>query len=290
MAYLRKSQILVGPYDGSMLVICENMRTTFSITRTSKDSQAEISIYNLSEDTRNKITTCKDKQGRQQVILKAGYEDEGDLGLLWYGDVYYVEHVYKQPEWITKIESSSGLVAQKEPVSMAWAKDVSGKALMEYMVKLFKLTIDKKTMDAAIKAVNADKIKWVQGFSCNCTVGDGLTLIAKRLLLEWSVQNQTLRVTKVGSDDGSDSYDLSAVLVGSPERTRQQRKSEAGDAGPLYGWRVRCLLCPKILPRARIRIPDSSKVKNVDLIVEKVVHSGDTHGGAWDTTIESKDM
>ena len=83
---------------------------TFEVVRTYETTAntAIINIYNAKEETRNKILT----KG-SNVVLKAGYEDEGNIGGIFFGTI--IESLTKkQGGVITTTVNAQDIFANKE--------------------------------------------------------------------------------------------------------------------------------------------------------------------------------
>lgn len=101
MAFNRQIELLVGQNNGLNLVISD-LNVSFDITRNYKpeDNTASFTIYNAKKETRDKIV-----KENNNIILKAGYEDEG-IGNIFSGLVFEGSSKKQGTEWVTEILAS----------------------------------------------------------------------------------------------------------------------------------------------------------------------------------------
>jgi hypothetical protein len=99
MAFLRKVELTIGP--GQTGVLISDLHLTFNVERsvTAEYNTAQFTIYNAKEQTRNQILIVG-----ANVVLKAGYEDEG-IGIIFIGTVTKSVSYQSGSEWITELEA-----------------------------------------------------------------------------------------------------------------------------------------------------------------------------------------
>lgn len=98
----------------------------------------------------------------------------------------------------------------------------------------------------------------------------------------WSVQDGRLVILKDSQQSPGTAWliDPNAGMVESPEAGRPEK----GGKPPL--WTVRTALYPEITPGGRVRL-QSERVSGT-FRVERVRHTGDTHGSDWTTEISCR--
>jgi len=101
MAFKRVIQMDVGQNNATGLRI-SSLNVGFTIERsiTRADNTAIFQVYNAKEETRKKILA----RGNN-IIFKAGYEDEGNLGLIFSGIITDSDTKKDGVTWVTEIQS-----------------------------------------------------------------------------------------------------------------------------------------------------------------------------------------
>ena len=95
---------------------------------------AVVTIYNLAETTRNSM-----KKG-DPVILNAGYE--GDIGVIFVGQIAGIKHSHSSTEWATKITASEALeewlTAQ---VNKTYTQETTASAMVQDLLNIFGIEV-----------------------------------------------------------------------------------------------------------------------------------------------------
>lgn len=112
MAWNRVVQVLLGVdlTDPTQVIDVSGLDISGKVTRANRmvENKAELTIYNASESTRNRIST----EG-QSCIIKLGYEDEG-VGTVFIGQVDHASSNHVGPDWITKVVAVAGWAVDGE--------------------------------------------------------------------------------------------------------------------------------------------------------------------------------
>jgi hypothetical protein len=114
-----------------------------------------------------------------------------------------------------------------------------------------------------------------------------MTRILARHDLDWSIQDGKLQILAPDATRRSNEaliISQDAGMIGSPE---YGAPSEKGKPPTLT---VRTLLYPQITPGDKIQLITRTRTINGFFRVERVTHTGDTHGGDWQTSIECRDI
>jgi len=120
--WLRSATLQIGGNRYSM----DDLAFDFEVPFEDSDelTTATVNAYNLSANTRNSI-----KKG-DPVIINAGYE--GDLGVIFVGQVSGLSHKHSSTEWTTKITATEALdqwlTAQ---VNKTYTKSIKAKAMVQ---------------------------------------------------------------------------------------------------------------------------------------------------------------
>lgn len=143
--WLRSATLQIGGNRYSM----DDLAFDFEVPFEDSDelTTATVNAYNLSANTRNSI-----KKG-DPVIINAGYE--GDLGVIFVGQVSGLSHKHSSTEWTTKITATEALdqwlTAQ---VNKTYTKSIKAKAMVQDLLNIFgievgtfELAIDKEYLN-----------------------------------------------------------------------------------------------------------------------------------------------
>ena len=107
MAFNRVVEMLIStqPSQGSSIQTdISNLHIDFDIRRSIllEENTAKFTIYNAKEETRKNILTKNNN-----VVFKAGYEDEGGVGTIYIGNITSVESKWESSDWITEMSCTS---------------------------------------------------------------------------------------------------------------------------------------------------------------------------------------
>lgn len=282
MSQFNRSASLIIGEKGESGVKIKDLRISFSIKKTKeKDPNiAEIAVYNLSQITRDKI------KKKQKIFLSAGYLDDEGESIIFIGDITEVKHSLTPPEIVTQITAQDGQTALADTkIKMSLKNGASSKNILKDILDKFPLSND-------LKNLIFDDKKYQSGLSFIGPAREILDKVTKFNGLEWSVQNNEVKIVKAGESDGRRAVFLSSEngMIGSPERfTDDSEKSKGASKTVINGWKIKSLLQPKINPKNRISVKSKEIPDNSFFTVLTVTHNGDNFEGAWDTMIEVQD-
>lgn len=267
MQFNRTASVVIGP-KGQTGVEISGLRIVFDIKKTASTAQNALTlkIYNLSETTRSFID-----DDDNQVIVRAGYENEDGEENIFIGTVTNVTTKYEGADVVTTIESGDGHDVLKDAKLFESFKPGT---TAEQVVKALS-----DSFGVAVKEISADlKEAFANGFSVSGSAKKSMDVVAAKIGAEWSIQDGELIVVKEGKPNADDVILLTPEtgLIGSPEKTK--------DTQGLSGLNVKSLLSPKIIPTGRVKV----KSRDIDGVfrIESVQHQGDTHGDSWFTVTE----
>lgn len=278
----RQVSVLIGQSSAQQALNVTDLHVSFNVKKTTKPetNSCKVSIWNLNPEQRAKIHTTDGV-----MTLKAGYAQDTGLEVLYIGDIAFAEHQRQPPDIVTLLEGQDGFKAFSETrVSLSYKDGTGAKQILNDVLKQFNLAT--RTTVKQILAQIPDS-QYVNGFSATGQAKDVLIKVTSKLSLEWSVQNQEIKVIRAGKTDGSTAIVIAPNkgLVGSPTRRRSQDKSGKG----FTGWSVTTLLQPKIEPGGTVQLESADVPAGSLFRVETVEHSGDTHGESWETKLELTD-
>jgi hypothetical protein len=269
----------------TMGLMISGLRMVFTIkkTITSEANTCNLDVYNLNEESRNKI-----QQLDTVCILKAGYNDKPVE--IFKGYLSEVNHIFEPPNIITKLGIDDGSkVLKQSKVSVSYEGGSSLKQAINDVLKGFQLP--EKIKNSLIEVV--DK-KFINGFSYVGKSKDLMDKLAKVAGIEWSIQNNEIKILKQDKSDKILATKLaySTGLIQSPERIKEVGKDDSTTTqNPgTFGWKIKSLLQPQIEPGNAIIVESKMIPKDSKFKVITVEHSGDTHGNDWITQLQVIDL
>lgn len=306
--FARRAKLTVG----SLQVESEGefaLRVAFSVQKSThlSENSARIQIYNLSEDTRKRLSEESDRLSERGVlrrlVLEAGYQD--DVRQIFAGDRAWVGHSRQGTDWITTIESLDGAKALKTQVSLSFQPNTVATDIVQELKKQALLAWDQLKGGDVQQAL--DSLVFGSGKTLSGSVGHSLNQIADEAGLEVSVQDGELLFHAHGGESPTTSLVLTAEsgLVGTPEvfldpSRRPKKKSGKAKNSPFSQnanlVRGKALLNGLLAPGRRFVLDSRSAVANAGATfgvfrVIRVHHQGDTHGGdeSWLSSWEAEE-
>lgn len=290
----RIASVKLGSISSTEFLGLGDLRITFKIDKNLEtvSNIGEIDIYNLSEDTRNKLNKIFDT-----IVLEAGYQDGDGLKTIFTGDIISSVTKRSGPDLITTIRAGDGLrVLISSKFNKSYAPNVSAYSIIEDLVNT--LGIPKKISDKILKKFKAKvEDKYANGFSFVGKATTALDTLMKKTGLEYSVQNGSFKLLELEETDTSPIVLLSEEtgIIDRPEKTTVLKKqgdtvktvspdSEEKDL-ERNGWIIRSLLYPEIEPGSRVKIEYPILDINGEFRVEEITHRGDTYGTEFNSDI-----
>lgn len=279
----RCALVLSPPVPGSLQapsaaqgVKITDLRVQFKVekTITKEPNTCEIQVFNLAQRTRAQL------QARgTRVILLAGYDkDMPDLPQVFSGDSRTIDHVRDGPDWTTKIQCGDG--ERNYRFALVNESFRPGAAVAAVLRKcIAQMAVDPGNSEQKLAGI-VDQ--YVSGYAAQGKASAEIDSILSGQGLEWSIQDGRMQVLAPGevSPDSAVLINAQSGLIGSPEHGSPEA---LGGPGLL---KVKCLLLPQVRPGRRIKV--ESLGVNGFFRVEKVSHTGDTHGGEWYTSCEAR--
>lgn len=259
-------------------LLITGLRVAFSVSKSTSEepNTCRVSVYNLSEDTRARLSRMRGVP----VRLEAGYAS--NLGLLFQGDTRRtatgIQHAKTGPDWVTTLECGDGETAYRYArFSGSYARGTSVTKVAEDMAK--SLGIGLGNLEETLKAggFRQGLQSFPAGFAARGRAAEELNGLMRTLGLEASIQDGKLQVLKPGETLKGQAVLLTPEtgLRGSPAYNSAEGKEK--DEPPTL--KVSSLLQPAIRPGVQLRVEARSVRGNFK--VKAVTHAGDTHGGDW---------
>lgn len=295
----RTAELVVGQ-SGKDGILIKDLRFSFKIEKTLSETlnNSTLSIYNLNKSSRQIVATPNNA-----VILKAGYI--GDVGAVtcFVGIVRRCLTVRDGVDWRTDLELDDGMIAYRDSKhSISFAPGTRGEDVLRGVSARFNLPVRQfPEIDGKI---------YPQGFAFVGRTREAMASVCNYLGLEWSIQNQEIQVIKKGGSVKQTAIVLSSDtgMIGSPaleaktmsekaaadagisvndagviKRPKEDDKGEVKERLEVQGYKVASLLQPTIEPGHVVKL----QAEGIDgwFKVEKLTHTGDTHGSDWKTEL-----
>jgi hypothetical protein len=259
--------------DISPNIRVEKLRIKFEIKKTiiANTNYCRVDIYNLSQTTRNRITS----DSTSLVRVLAGYSNYNGLIEIGQGNISNVIHSYKSPDVITTILSKDGFNSIiNNRISLSFIDKTPLSSIINTIIS--KLNIP-------VKYVNYNKsIQIKNGFSYVGAITDVLDQLGRQYSFKWSIQDGQLLILNGEQGTGNQNVFLSAKtgLIESPELIIKTKKLQELKKNE---YKVTCLMQPQLQVGDFIQI--ESKTLNGTFIVNELLHIGDTEGNEWYTKL-----
>lgn len=275
----RTVKVSVG-VRGEEALLLENLRITFKIEKTLEKTpnNAIIEIYNLSEDSRAVF-----EQKGVAIRLTAGYGDGAKD--IFVGDIAVVTTKRSGPDILTSVEAADGLLSfQTKEADLSFAAGSKSGTVIDKLTDAFGL------VQGEVQGFNRND-EHLNGLTLSGRIHNHIdTLLGKQPDLSWSIQDSRLQILpkSKGSTRPAVLLTPETGLVGSPfKRTvlQQDIAKKKDGAEAVNGVQLKSLLNPELTAGRLIQV----KAKFVTGIfkIEKVVHSGDTHGTSYYSDVEA---
>ena len=271
--------------SSSNLYLLQDHQITFSIKKdNNKDpNQAEIVVYNLSDDTVNYIN--RGIRNNLAVALAVGYEGE-ELVMVFKGTIQWVSDTFDSVDRKTTLHCLDGGINIAEArTSRSYPKGTKIKRVVTDLVK------DLGTTEGNIHVDNDQTLSSATAMCGNTS--HYLEHICKSIDHNVSIQDGSVYVTPRSQMSSARSAYISPEtgLIGSPEPfhndikpTKKVTKSSKKAKKPTDGVKFKCQMNGAILPEKTIWL--KSRDYDGPFKVVSVSHNGDKEGKEWITEVE----
>ncbi len=276
--YLRKARLQLNTK------LITDLRIAFHVEKSLKPrpNQAEIKIWNLSEETRKSFV--KDVY----VALEAGYGV--DLNSIFTGNLHTFDHVRQGANWVTSVRIGDGSKEiKKARVNTSFRPGTKPDEVVRTLVERMTQTFSTGGFDIKLAAGNAvNKARqgdtagalkdFTQGFVAVGNAFDELTRVGNNLGYDVSIQDKQILFLEPGETDGKKDFVLSSAtgLVGSPEFAEDNH------------LKARALLNGQLRPGRGVLL--QSDGFHGRYRIERCLMQGDTHGQDWYTELLLKKL
>jgi hypothetical protein len=273
----------------------QTLRVRFSVERDKLPwpNNAELAIYNLSGDTRAKLTQGGPVVGK----IQAGYE--GDVKQIFFGLLDIIEHEKDGPNWVTRMSASDcGEKIKQTKVNTSFVKGTSVGTVIKAILKQLGLG------EGNLSSFSADPELMrtlPHGGALTGNAVEELTYFLRAASLEFSIQDGKIQFTKIGEGAPNSTGPLispATGMVGSAklvretatDLTRKKSKRTAqntiqtvlGDTVDLITTvECKCLLNAALVPGVPFKV--ESETVNGEFVACATRHTGDTADQDWYT-------
>lgn len=257
----------------------EQLRVEFKIEKNleAKPNTSEITITNLGPDSRKAI--CEKPQ---IVRLDAGYSKDAGARHVYTGDLRHGYSKQENTEWLTVLQCGDGSRAYASArVNRSYGPRTSVLTVLRDAATSLNLVLPRNV------EVSAElQRQFTKGYQLYGQAADELARLLAPFGYSWSIQDGRLQVLKDEETRADRAYLISVKtgLLGSPEfQTPSAADNKKGRAATLS---FRTQLYPQLTPGAKVDV-QAEAIKGT-FRIEKVTHTGDSHGDAWQTDVEAK--
>jgi hypothetical protein len=291
----RIAEIVLFPEGDSAIVIGDDLRFEFTCKKSpsSDANTADISVSNLSQDTRDRL----DEQIGTPLILSAGYSEGDGLMNTFFGDVVSVKHRVTPPTVTTVLTVGDGAKALRDSkTSLSFKKNTQVSVVIKELTRGLGKPIKNP------EAIEEQSNVFLSGYTA---IGNNKTLLdqlARNNGFSWSIQNDEIVIVSDSDTPPADILVLSPEtgLVGVPERINDsidKKESQVpvsttttGEDKKRPGWNVEAKLFPEVVPGDFIALQFRARPEGEIVKIIEVEHSGDTYGEAWTTKLQVQDI
>lgn len=256
------------------------LRVTFRVelTNTRATNSAEVSIFNLEEQTRSILKFL----GTVSTILEAGYVDERPQ--IFAGDLDVASNTRQGTEWVTALQSRDGGAATTQKRISASFKKIKISEVLRTLANELGVGLGNAAQKALEGAKRGNVEEFTSGIVLQGNVYDKLDQIARQMGLQLSVQQGQIQLLEPNETVGNFEPLLRSPrpnergtgLIGSPE---------VGENGIVT---ARAQIQPGLLPGGAV-VLDGVEIQGRHRI-ERAVYLGDTWGSDWYADLELKPL
>lgn len=240
-------------------------------------NKATINIWGLNDNTRRKF------EAKQNVIIKAGYRDEGGPQVCFRGEITDEYTNKDKPEVITTIDCKSGVKnIRNKFVSRSYNEGVKLRTIIDDIVNItgyaFTTNLDNVTFN---------NIEFKTGFSYSGEIRGFLNKAVVEIgKLKWNINDDHLKIFNEDQPETETFYYLNSNngIYGTPKHLtiKDDKKNKT-----LKGWEVRSRLLAGIEPNSELGLSFSEIPEGSLFSVRNITHELDNEESSFDTTLEA---
>ena len=271
--YLRNVSVRCTDKNGLQKAF-NGLRVTFEITKSEDSSanKANIKVYNLNKNSRSFV---EDQQLTVELLVGyKGTRGTETLAQLFIGNMGEkgIGRTYSErmgQEWVTTFEVGDGEKQLNEShVELSFDKGVPFPAIISQVVQSFGLPLG--SVQPVGEGIAAN------GFTASGRAKDVMDKLASRFGFNWSIQNNSVQITREGVPTPETAVVLSPQtgLIGNV--TKREK-----------GIELRALLNPQIVPGRILSVINSAQVTAGFFKTTSAKYVGDNYGEDWTVSVEA---
>lgn len=273
MAFGRITELQIGP-PGEIGKLIKDLRMTFLVEKTDKESanKAQIEIYNISETTALELGKAKNL-----VILRAGYEDEGGVKNLFFGDVAEATFKKNPPDTSLEVLAFDGQAnIQEKNISISYSAGTTVQKIFDDLLAVFGLPLT--NIDLNLQG------QYANGYAYVGKVKDAITQVLAYVGKTWTIQNSQLTVITPGEVVERTGLLISSEtgMINIPEPLEDVDETPTEDTKKRY--KIISLLFPQLIPGAEIQV--QSSIVSGSFRIETIKFEGDNFEGSFTSEME----
>ena len=290
----RIAKVIIQVTETEATVFDESFKISFDVRKdtTSLPNQATISIFNISDESREKIKNVihrnnelsKKNERLLSILLYAGYSENIGYEFLYSGNITAVVDKYQGTDTETQISTGDGVIPLRDTLlNLSFAAGVSTKTIVEQITAEMKMDVSE-----ASNFINSN-FEFANGFSFTGKAQDAMDRVITSSGLTWHIEKNKIVILPNDSSTTDEIIVLNKAtgLIGSPEKVIESGVNFI-NPGDYDGWNASSLLRPEINPGNKVKI--ESRLANVTMTARTIEHKGDTWAGDWLTKIEVRKL
>lgn len=183
--------------------IVTDLNISFDLVKGEDDRSNHITLYNISNDTRN-LLVQRGSKFNPVVKLEAGYENDDELALVFLGEVVHVKDVWEGATRVTKLKVSAAATSKKEAFTLrAYKKDTPVEQIVRDVIKDMRLNYGV----LYIPENNGVDVKVDKNYYIQCQSWEGLVNLCGKYELRAGIEDGKINVTPLNSPASSNRQD-----------------------------------------------------------------------------------
>lgn len=261
------------------------IKATIKKDNNKEPNKAQISIYNLEDDSVNYIN--KNIRNNLAVALATGYRDAGSLDVIFKGTVQWISDTWQGVDRVTTLHCvDGGINLSLARTSRTYAKgtkvkDIIGGLVTDLGASSGNVVVDSSTTISSACSMSGSTSFYLNhicnGIDHNFSIQDGSVFVTPRSKMFSS------RSAYISADSG---------LIGSPQPfhndvkpTKSVTKSSKKAKKPTDGIRFKCEINGAILPEKTVWLKSNDYDSGFKVV--SVTHNIDFEGNTFTTDVEA---
>ena len=260
-------------FDLPNATIITGLRIQFKVTKSvdSEPNPGELTITNASEQTRVNLQTKP-----LRLKIEAGFD--GNYRHVFTGDLRHGYSELNGSDWETKLRLGDGDQAWRYArVNKTYKRGANVATMIQYAASTMGFIIDAKTLASPELQAQVASGRALEG-----PTRDELTRLLAPYGYHWSMQDGQIQILR----DDETRADTARVISEETGMIGSPTFGAPGKNGKPAMLNIKSRLYPELTPGARVVV--RARAINGTFRMEKLTHSGDTHGDDRTTEIEAK--